>query len=461
MTAASVSIKAAIERSVQLSRSGEGRLSLKTRKLYLGRMLDVLRKYSDSITDALRVELGRDGYDSYIFELLPLARCLKYLKKNLHRLSAEQKVRGKWFTFPACYSTVQEPYGVVYIHSCWNYPFLLALEPVAGAVAAGNRVVLKLPVRVSRCAALVRKIVEEVFPDGEVIAVRDELDYSEIIRIGCDYIFYTGNPGQAADIMRVAAEKLIPATLELGGKNPCIIDEDADLVTAAKRIVWGKFTNSGQTCIAPDYLMVHKSIKKTFLNELSSGIRKKYGDFPLSDSGCCKVVDAKSYQRLSRMSSNGRLISGGERDPENFRISPTVIDQLADDDPLLTEEVFGPLLGVVEFEDSADIQRMIRRNPDPLAIYYFGRKHDRIELLKTSVRSGALCVNDCLLQFANESVPFGGIGKSGMGAYHGSRTFYTFSHTKSVVKQSRWFDLNLRYSGSKIKEKTVKYLFHH
>ena len=461
MTTTSVNIKAAIERSVQLSRAGDERLSLKNRLIYLDRMLKVLRKYADVITDALQCELGRETYDSYIFELLPLVRCLKYLKKNLPRLTSEKRVRGRWFTFPARYSTIQEPYGVVYIQSCWNYPFLLALEPVAGAIAAGNRVVLKLPVRVPRCVALVKKIVDEVFLNGEVIIVVDELDFSEIIRSGCDYIFYTGNPGQAADIMRVAAEKLIPATLELGGKNPCIIDEGADIVSAAKRIVWGKFTNSGQTCIAPDYLIVHKHIKEKFLYELAARIRKKYGEYPLSESGCCKIVDANAYQRLDRMILNGRLVTGGEKDPETNRISPTVIDQVNDEDPILQEEVFGPLLGVVEFDDTSDIQKIIRHNSDPLAIYYFGKNADRIKLLETSVRSGSLCINDCLLQFANESAPFGGIGKSGMGAYHGARTFYTFSHTKSVVRQSRWFELNFRYSGCKIKEKIVKYLFLH
>ena len=271
--------------------------------------------------------------------------------------------------------------------------------------------------------------------------------------------FFTGNSAEASEIMQFSAERFIPATLELGGKNPCIIDAEADFVSAAKRIVWGKFTNSGQTCVAPDYLMVNKRIKREFLNELAMRIRRRYGDFPLSDSGCGKIVDSNAYQRLHSMSSSGRLIFGGEKDPVNLRIAPTVLDQLSEDDPLLTEEVFGPLLGVVEFDDISDVQKMIRRNPDPLAVYYFGNNKKSIDVLKHEVRAGALCVNDCLLQFANNSVPFGGVGSSGMGAYHGKRTFSTFSHSKSIVRQSRWFDLNLRYSGGKIKEKLLEYLF--
>ena len=456
-----VDIKAEIERSIQLVKSGEGVLPIKSRILYLERLLAVLRKYSDAITDAVHSELGRGVYDSYIFELLPLARCIKYLKKKLPRLAAEKKAGGKWFTFPARYSIVQEPYGTVFIQGCWNYPFLLSIEPVAGAIAAGNRVVLKLPLRVPRCVALIRKIVDEVFDDGEVVTVIDELDSKEIIKLGCDYIFYTGNPKEASELMCAGAEKLIPATLELGGKNPCIVDETADIATAAKRIVWGKFTNSGQTCVAPDYLIVNKKIKSKFLNELSSQLKRKYGDFPLTDSDFGKIVDSNAYQRLNKMSTSGRLLFGGEKEPNSLRISPTVVDQLNDDDPLLKEEVFGPLLGVVEFENCHDVLAIIRRNPDPLAVYYFGKNNACVDLLKSSIRSGALCINDCLLQFANESVPFGGVGRSGMGAYHGSRTFYTFSHSKCVVRQSGWFELNFRYSGGKIKEKLVKYLFRH
>ena len=461
MTDISKSITGRIEQSVHIVRSGKGILPLKTRRIFLERMLQVLRKYSDPAIDALRDELGREKYDSYIFELMPLIRCIKYLKKNLSYLASEQKAAGKWFLFPARSSVVQEPYGMVYIQSSWNYPFLLALEPVAGAIAAGNRVVLKLPVRVPRCVSLLRRMLDEIFCDDEVITVRDELDFRNIVRCGCDYIFYTGNRIEAADIMQFAAERLIPATLELGGKNPCIIDDTADLAVAAKRIVWGKFTNSGQTCIAPDYLVVNKCIKSEFLNELSSAIRRRYGDFPLSNGDCGKIVDAGAYQRLSGMSSSGRLICGGEKDPGTLRISPTVVDQLGGDDPLLTQEVFGPLFGVVEFEEHSDIAKIIRRNPDPLAIYYFGKSKSCIDMLKQQIRSGALCINDCLLQFANSSIPFGGVGMSGMGAYHGSRTFYTFSHSKAVVKQSAWFDLNLRYSGGKIKEKLVEFLFRH
>ena len=453
---------ARIQSSIQIARSGCKELyDIKLRAIYLERLLGSLRKYSDLITSALSDELGRASYDSYICELIPLKRCLKYLKRNLRSLTKERSAKGDWFTFPAKFSVVQEPYGVVFVHSSWNYPFLLSLEPVAGAVAAGNRVVLQLPVRVPRCASLVQKIIEEVFQTDEVICVRDELTPAETVRLGCDYVFYTGSKAGAVDIMKAAAERAVPGTLELGGKNPCIVDADANLTVAAKKIVWGKFTNSGQTCIAPDYLLVHKSIKSKFLNALSEQIKKMYGEFPLDDSQCGKVVDSFAYERLNGMSNRGRLVCGGEKDPAEKRITPTVLDQLEEDDPLLTEEVFGPLIGVVEFEKTQDILNILRRNPDPLAVYYFGSGKKTADILKRYVRSGSFCINDCLVQFANNHVPFGGAGTSGYGSYHGVRTFSTFSRSRTVMRQSRWFDSGFRYKGGKLKEKLVKFFFNH
>lgn len=461
MNSSATGLLSRIDGSIQLARTRESVPDVKTRILYLDRLLAAVRKYSEPILAALEEELGRSRYDSYAFELLPLARTLKYLKRHLPDLASERRAGGTWFAFPAKFSVIPEPYGMVYIGSSWNYPFLLALEPVAGAIAAGNRVVLQLPLRVPRCVGLVKRIIEEVFTGDEVICFRDELKCGDIFARGCDRIFYTGSIKGAKDIMKNAAEFLIPAVLELGGKNPCIIDSDANLQIAAKRIVWGKFTNSGQTCVAPDYLVVHSKIRKEFFNVLSDEIRRKYGDFPLNSSGCGKVVDSGAYERLNTMSCSGRLIFGGEKEPSSRRISPTVLDQLEADDPLLTEEVFGPLLGVVYFEDTPELLRVLRRNPDPLAVYYFGSRNNVVESLKKMIRSGSLCINDCLMQFSNFRVPFGGIGKSGMGAYHGKLTFQVFSHDKTIMRQSSWFDLNLRYSGGKIKEKLIKYLFHH
>ena len=453
---------ARIQTSVQLAKSGGDAVpDIKSRKRALEKMFEVLRKYSDAAVSVLHEELGRVKYDSYIFELLPLAGCIKYLKKNLHELAAERKVKGSWFTFPARFSVVQQPYGMVFVNGCWNYPFLLALEPVAGAIAAGNRVVLKLSDRTPRCAALVRKIVEEVFQNDEVICVQDELSAAEIVSLGCDCVFFTGSMAGAVEVAKAAAERFVPVIFELGGKNPCIIDSTANISTAVKRIAWGKFTNSGQTCIAPDYLIVHKSIKKEFLNELTDEIRKVYGENPLADSKCCKIVDSFAYERLNLMSKNGRLIAGGEKEPGERRISPTVVDQLNEDDPLLTEEVFGPLLGVVGFGNEDELLRLLRRNPDPLAIYYFGDDTNIINILKSKTRSGAICINDCLIQFSNKSVPFGGIGSSGVGAYHGSRTFSAFSFSRAVARQSKWFDFNLRYRGGRLKEKLAEYIFKH
>jgi aldehyde dehydrogenase (NAD+) len=282
-----------------------------------------------------------------------------------------------------------------------------------------------------------------------------------LFRYPVDYIFYTGNPAQASEIIRLSAERIIPFTLELGGKNPCIVDASANLRTAARRIVWGKFTNAGQTCIAPDYLLVKKSIKAEFLRELTAEIKNAYGEFPLDDPCCGKIVDRNAYERLSSMCISGRLIVGGEKKPAENRISPSVMDQLDPDDPLLTREVFGPLLGVVEFEDYDQLFSVLYRNPTPLAVYCFGGSAELEKRLKRSFRSGSLVFDDCLTQFVNMSLPFGGVGKSGTGSYHGRRTFECFSHSKSIMRQSGWFDTALRYRGGKLKEKIVEFIFHH
>ena len=457
----SVQMKSRIERSLGIARSRTAVPSKDIRMENLKKLFSVLKKYEAAVLNVLSDELGRGAYDTYIFELLPLARCFKHLIKHLPMLMRERKVGGKWFTFPARYSIAQEPYGLVFINSCWNYPFLLALEPLAGAVAAGNRVVLRLPVRTSRCSSLIRRMVEEVFTDDSVICVVDELTAVEIVSAGCDYIFYTGSRDEACEIRRASAEKVIPATFELGGKNPCIIGAGTNVDIAARRIVWGKFTNAGQTCIAPDYLLVNKSVRERFLRALVNEIHRKYGELPLSTPDCGRVIDSDAYRRLSGMSNSGRLICGGEKNPGSLSISPTVVDQLSKDDPLLTGEVFGPLLGVVDYDDTEDLLRKLAENPDPLAIYCFGVDERTASVIRSRMRSGAFCENDCLIQFSNGNVPFGGIGASGMGAYHGNLTFSTFSFGRVVVRQSSWFDLNFRYSSGKRKEKLAGWLFRH
>ncbi len=454
-------LKANIDRMVSLVSSGCAVPDVSQRRNKLHQLLAEIRKCGDSAVKTVQDELGRESYETLLFELIPLSRCLKYLIKNLPSLARERKVRGSWMTFPARASVVQEPYGVVLVYPSWNYPFLLSLEPVAGAVAAGNRVIVKFPDRMSRSFYLVRKILSSVFDESEVVCVGSELGQDELFRQKIDYIFYTGNPFQASEIIRLSADRIIPFTLELGGKNPCIVDKSANLRVAAKRIVWGKFTNAGQTCIAPDYLLVAKSVKAQFQREMTQEIKRVYGEFPLDDPGCGKIVDSRAYERLSAMCANGRLIAGGEKKPEEKRISPTLLDQLHPDDPLLTGEVFGPLLGIVEYESADELFSILRRNPSPLAVYFFGNDRTLENRLKKSFASGSLVINDCLTQFVNMNLPFGGIGRSGVGSYHGRRTFECFSHSRSMMRQSWWFDTNLRYRGGWLKEKLARFIFRH
>ena len=444
-----------------LARRGDAVPDVAWRRRKLRELLAALRKYENAASLIMQEELGRARYETLLFELIPLIRCLKYLIKKLPSLTRERRTGSSWMSFPARACLMQEPYGTVLIYPSWNYPLLLSLEPVAGAIAAGNRVIVKFPDRLARSFSLVRKILGEVFDESEVFCIGDELGDEEIFKHPIDYVFYTGSPEQASGIIRLSADRIIPFTLELGGKNPCIVDSAANLRIAAKRIVWGKFTNAGQTCIAPDYLLVKKSIKQAFLRELTAGVKKAYGEFPLDDPGCGKIVDRNAYERLSSMCASGRLIIGGEKKPEEKRISPTILDQLPADDPVLTREVFGPLLGVVEFEDYDELFAILRRNPSPLAVYCFGGTTELKNRLKSGFRSGSLVFNDCLIQFVNMSLPFGGVGRSGIGSYHGRRTFECFSHTRSVVYQSGWFDTDLRYRGGWLKEKIAEFIFRH
>ena len=431
------------------------------RRRKLKELLSVIRKYEEAASVIIYDELGRNRHETLLFEFIPLSRCLKYLIKKLPSLARERKVKGSWMTFPAKASIIQEPYGTVLIYPSWNYPFLLSLEPVAGAIAAGNRVIVKFPARSERGFALVRKILGEVFDSSEVLCVGEELSNEELFKYHIDYVFYTGNPAKASEIIRLTAEQIIPYTLELGGKNPCIVDSPKNLRTAVKRIVWAKFTNSGQSCIAPDYLLVNSSIKAQFMLEMTAAVRKYYGDFPLNTPGCGKIVDKFAYERLSSLCARGRLVIGGEKKPEENRISPTVLDNLSPDDPILNQEVFGPLLGIVWYDNYQDLFSVLYRNPSPLALYCFGGSEELEERLKKSFRSGSLVFNDCMTQFVNMSLPFGGVGKSGIGSYHGKRTFECFSHTRSVMRQSGWFDTNLRYRGGKLKEKLAEFIFRH
>ena len=418
--------------------------NVRHRRARLKKLLSLVIEHRDAAMAALREDLGKPEFESLSTELLPLAGILRYLIRKLPRLARRRRVAVSWMNFPASGRIVPEPYGMVLVVATWNYPLLLALEPLAGAYAAGNQVVLKLHDRAPHVKGFLQWLIGEAF-DEEITVVDAELPFEELLKERFDYIFYTGNGNGGREVLRAAAEHLTPATLEMGGKSPCVVAPGANIKVAARRIVWGKFTNCGQTCVAPDYILVHADLKDDLTKQLRAAIEDFYGRQPLGSPDLGHLIDARSYGRISKLVEGGRLICGGDKEPERFAVEPTVVDRLEPDSPLLREEIFGPVLPVVSFGNDSELFAEIRRRGKPLAMYCFGGDRKLRERLRSGSSSGALVFDDVVTHFINPAMPFGGVGASGMGAYHGKRTFETFCHYKPVMEQSRWFDLPFRY----------------
>ena len=418
-----------------------------------------LVEHRDVIIKALENDLKKSGFETLSGELIPLLEILKYLIRKLPSLTKKRRLSMSSLNFPASGCLIPEPYGMVLVISTWNYPLILSLEPLLGAYAAGNKVVLKLAPRSGQTMDLIGKLVAACFDQSEVVVINGEVDLEDALSYRYDYIFYTGSKFGGRLVLDKAAENFTPVTLEMGGKSPCIVDESANLPRAAQRIAWGKFSNAGQTCVAPDNVLVAKKILPDFNRELISAIKKMYGQNPFESPDFGRLADLRAYERISKLSEHGRLIWGGEKSPETLQIAPTVVDSLEPDDPLLTEEIFGPVLPVRTFDSTEELLKMLPGRPRPLALYYFGKNRDLEKLLMQKTSSGALVINDVVMHLMNLDLPFGGVGESGMGAYHGKRTFDTFCHYKPMMKQSPTMDFSMRYPPyGKWRMKLLKFL---
>lgn len=424
-----------------------GALPLKSRQAKLKAFKKVLLSRKKDIIEAMKGDLWRQDRETIDAEVRPLLEIISFLIKKLPSLCKRRLVSDSIFTFPSLSYTVAEPFGRVLVVGSWNYPFLLALEPTLGAYAAGNRVILKLSRRSPRAMHLITDLVETVFDPEEVMVIGDIMPLAEVLKYRYDFIFATGSASMGHLVMRAASGYLTPMVLELGGRNPCIVASGADLKTAAKRIVWSKFFNAGQSCIAPDHLLVYRKLKPQLLNLLNFYIRKFYGNCPLEEFKFPSLPDREAYERICRLISSGRLVYGGGRDPQRFAVEPTVIDQLPPDSPVFKEEIFGPVLPVMEFFSEEELLVQLKQNPRPLALYCFGGSKQLHRQLKENIPSGATVFNDVMLQFANMHLPFGGIGNSGFGAYHGRLTFETFCHRKAVMYKPNFPDWPPRYPG--------------
>ncbi len=423
----------------------------------LDRLQEGIRKYEPELTEALRNDLGKSAFESYASEIGLILREIKSAKKHLAGWSKEKKCPTPLFMAGSKSFVHPEPYGVVLIIAPWNYPVQLTLSPLIGAIAAGNCAIVKPSPDAPCTSDVLTRLIDECF-ESEYIAVTatDAHTTEMLLQERFDYIFYTGGVRFGKSVMEAAARHLTPVTLELGGKSPCIVDDDADLPVAARRIVWGKLLNCGQTCVAPDYLIVHSTIKDRLIDAIRQEIARQYGEDPRLSPDYPRIVNRRHIDRLLPLLKDGDIVCGGTADPDERYIAPTLIENVRPGSPLLTDEIFGPILPVIPFDDIDDCVEYINTHEKPLALYYFTRSKKRARYMIQHTSSGGVCINDTISHVVNSDLPFGGIGNSGIGQYHGRYSFETFSHPKSVVKTTTAFNIGLKFAPYAQKLRTLK-----
>ena len=409
-----------------------------------------IKNNEKKLMDALKADLNKSEFDSYSTEIGIVLEELRFTIKHLRSWVKPKRVKTPITHIGSSSFIFSEPYGVTLIIAPWNYPFQLAIAPLIGAIAAGNCAVIKPSELTSKTSEVLGKLISDLFPEDYISVVQGGVETSQaLLNEKFDYIFFTGSVPVGKVIMEAAAKNLTPITLELGGKSPCIVHEDANIKLAAKRIAWGKFTNAGQTCIAPDYLYLHKKIKDQFLQQFKEATIELYGEKPLNNVHFTRIVSDKHFKRLCSFLDNGELFMGGESNQENLMIEPTVLTNITWDDQIMQDEIFGPILPVLEYDVLSEVLEGIHRHPKPLSLYLFTENNNVQQEVVNSVSFGGGCINDTVYHFVSPYLPFGGVGNSGIGAYHGKGNFDTFSHQKSVLKQTTLFDIPFRYPNMK------------
>ncbi len=425
-------------------------LGVAFRKEMLRKLLCSIEKWESQLADALWRDLHKSYEEAYLTEISIVKAEVKNHIKHIRRWSARQKVRTPMKLFPGRSYVVKEPLGCSLIISPWNYPVQLLLNPLVGAISAGCTALLKPSPYVPIVSSVLEEMISETFDPRYIAVVQGNRDVNkELLELRWDIIFFTGSPALAKTVMDAAAKNLTPVVLELGGKSPCIIDKSANIKVASRRVAWGKCLNSGQTCIAPDYILIHKDVKEEFVKSFAEEIDTLYKGSIKTDRHYVRIVNNKAFERLVGYMSCGEIIYGGNYDAAERFIEPTLIDCVSYDTPLMTEEIFGPLFPVITFDDNGNgfndkVVGFVTSREKPLALYYFGKEPDGWDIIrKTS--SGGACINDVVMHIVNEKVPFGGVGNSGMGRYHGEESFKAFTHFRSVLSTGTWIDLPFRY----------------
>ncbi|WOD43868.1 aldehyde dehydrogenase [Hwangdonia lutea] len=431
------------------------------RKIALKRLQQEIIKREDAICDALYADFKKPKFETLAAETQFVLAELKHMLKNIERWASPERVSSSWMNWPSSDYIYKEPFGTVLIIAPWNYPFQLAIAPLIGAVAAGNTVVVKPSEITPNTAALISEIIKAVFKPDHVTVVEGGVEVSQqLLAEKWDYIFFTGSTHVGKIVYESAANHLTPVTLELGGKNPCIVDETASIDLAAKRIVWGKFLNAGQTCIATDYILVHHSVRDKLVEALQQNITNCYGENMEESPDFSRTVSQKHYTGLKEMLKGEEIIFGGKSNDEDNYLSPTLVNEPQLDSKLMAGEIFGPILPIIAYKTEDDIHNYISNYEKPLATYVFSTNKKFQKKIINTYSFGGGAINDTVIQITNKRLPFGGVGQSGIGAYHGKKSFDIFSHHKAIIKKANWFDAPLRYPPYNLPMNMVKKIKH-
>ncbi|MBQ7346683.1 MAG: aldehyde dehydrogenase [Clostridia bacterium] len=418
----------------------------------LKKLYATVKKYETEINDALKADLGKSHYEGFMCESGLVLTEIGYMIKHTRRFAKRKTVPTPLAQFPSHSYRQPVPYGNTLIMSPWNYPFLLTLDPLADAIAAGNTAIVKPSAYSPATSKIVEKIISECFaPEYVAVVTGGRAQNAALLDQKFDFVFFTGSQAVGREVLRHTAEHLTPAVLELGGKSPCIVDASANIKLAAKRIVFGKYLNCGQTCVAPDYILCEASVKETFVAEVIKQIKVQYGEKPLENQDYGKIINEKHFARLCGLIDPSKVVVGGETNSATCQIAPTVMDRVTYDDAVMGEEIFGPIMPVITFDDFDTVVDALKGKDKPLALYLFTSDKKHIKRVTTELSYGGGCINDVVIHLATSAMGFGGVGESGMGSYHGKDGFDAFSHYKSIVDKKIWLDLPMRYQPYKSK----------
>ncbi|MDA1959198.1 aldehyde dehydrogenase [Bacillus cereus group sp. BcHK10] len=433
--------------------------SVEVRKNNLKKLYEGVQRFEQEIFQALKLDLNKSVHESFTTEVGYVLKEISFQLKHISSWSKPKRVRTALTHFGSKGKVVPEPYGVTLIIAPWNYPFQLAIAPLVGALAAGNTIVLKPSELTPNVSKVITRMLEELFQEELVAVVEGGVEESTaLLKEPFDYIFFTGSVGVGKVVMEAAAKQLTPLTLELGGKSPCIVHKDAKIDVTARRIVWGKFLNAGQTCVAPDYMYVHASVKEQLIEALRHEIEEQYGKEPLHNYNYVRIVSERHFERLCTFLKDGKTVIGGNYKKETLHIEPTVLTNVTWESAVMEDEIFGPILPIIEYDNIEDVIDTIQQHPKPLALYVFSEDKGVQKKVTSNISYGGGCINDVVYHLATPYLPFGGVGSSGLGSYHGEESFRTFSHYKSILAQSTAFDMKIRYSSTKSALKFIRKL---